>query len=215
MKNRLSFAAAALIAVGAFCSSASASLVTYTAFQSGFSRDSDTVNAGFNAALGGGYTHLSFAGASSTNGASYSADVTFSTKASGYGGSNTGNVNAASEIGPFGNWYGILDIDFNGGFVSSVGFGLVDPAASIKVFDTSNNVLGVFNNNLYTTFSLWGVAATAGEQIGRVEIDGPFYAIQDIAFGAKGGSNVPDGGSTLASLALALLCLGARRLRSA
>lgn len=168
---------------------AHAALVVFTASQSGFTRDSDTVNAAFHTALGGSYTHLSFAGASDTNGASYSSAVVFSTQASGFGGSNTSLVNASSEIGPFGNWYGILNMAFASP-VSAVGFGIVDPVA-VSVYDPAGNLLGTFNSP-GGTFNMWGVVATAGEQIGDVKLDGPFYAIQDIAFtGAPAGVPEP------------------------
>lgn len=212
LQNRLLVCASTLVALTILSIPASASLITYTQAMSGFSYNSDTVSSGFNSALGSPYTHISFSGASNTDGTSYSPNVTFSTTASGFGGLNTSLVNANSEIGPSNAWYGQFNIDFNGSFVSSVGFGLVDPVSTIKVFDTTNNLLGTFNDNLNTTFSLWGVQATAGEQIGRVELDGNFYAIQDIEFGTMGTSAVPDSASTLTLLGCAMVALvGIRR----
>ncbi len=216
MKKQIFSLVAGFVATAALSSPASAALVTFTTSMSIFTYDSDTVNGGFNAALGGGYTHESFDGYNSGNviGSTLSADVTFSTIASSYGGVTSTLVNAADEIGPYNRWDGILDMYFNGGSVSAVGFGLVNPVATIKIFGTSNNLLGTFNNNLNTTFSLWGVQATGGEQIGRVQLDGRFYAIQDLEYSTPNGHQVPDSGSTAALLALGLACLGARRRRS-
>lgn len=192
----------------------SAALLTYTESMSGFSYDSDTVSAAFNSALGSPYTHISFSGASSNDGTSYSPLVTFSTKVGTFDGSNTGNVNASNEIGPFGSWDGTLNIDFNGSYVSAVGFGLVEfdtTVETIRVYDDNSALLGSFNNQLGQTFSLWGVSATAGEHIGRIELDGGFFAIQDIAFKI----NVPEPGSiALLGLGLAGLVFSRRKTKA-
>ena len=190
-----------------------ASLTTYTTSMSGFSYNSDVVDGAFNAALGIGYNHISFQGAANTNGASYSPLVTFSTKVGVFGGSNTGNVNASNEIGPSGSWDGILNIDFlaNGFTASAVGFGLVvfnNLGEHIRVYDATNTLIGNFNNQLGGTFSLWGVS---GAQIGRLELDGNFFAIQDIEFQLRA-ADVPEPSSLLLA-ALGLLCLGALRFR--
>lgn len=198
---------ATLMAAGA---PASAAFVTYTAPMTGFTYDSDVQSAGFNAALGIGYTHIDFDGATNTDGTSYSSEVTFSTKVGIFGGSNTGSVNANSEIGPFGTWDGILNIDFlaNGNSVSAVGFGLVEfnsDAEQIRIYDTSNNLVATFNNQLTNVglFSMWGVAGDAGERIGRIELDGNFFAIQDIEFNLQAVGTVPEP-SSLLLMALAL-----------
>lgn len=213
--NRFSITAAAaamLMCAGA----ASAALVTYTAPMGGFSYNSDTVSAGFNTALGSPYTHISFSGASSNDGASYSPLVTFSTKVGAFGGSNTNLVNADNEIGPYGTWDGILNIDFNGNYASAVGFGLVEfntPSEYIRIYDDANTLIGTFNDQLSGTFSFWGVSASAGERIGRIELDGNWFAIQDISFSALN-NQVPEPASTLL-LGIGLLGLGAIRRRKA
>lgn len=209
--------AAALFSLAAL--SAQAALVSTTTGMTGFTYNSDTVSAGFNAALGAGYTHLKFETASTNNGSSYSPVVTFSTKAGTFGGSNTPNVNYGGEIGPFGSWDGILNIDFlaNGYTVSAVGFGLVEfnnASEFIRVYDQNNALIGNFNDALGGTFSLWGVNGTAGERIGRIELDGNFFAIQDIAFNAESTRVSEPAG--LALLGLGLVGLGlARRRRAA
>lgn len=193
-----------------------AALITYTAPMGTFTYDSDTVLPAFNAALGVPYTHISFSGASDTDGASYSPLVTFSTMAGAYGGSNSGLVDAGDEIGPYDGWTGILNIDFNGAYVSAAGFGLVDfesTAGTIRVYDDANALIGTFNNQLSDDFSLWGIQATAGERIGRIELDGDYFAIQDIAFSQTSTSAVPEPGSlTLLGLGLvSLFAIGRRK----
>jgi hypothetical protein len=181
---------------------ASAAPITFTDAMDGFTYDSDTQSAAFLAALGFGYTHISFQGATDTNGASYSPLVTFSTRAGIFGGSDTSSVNADSEIGPFGSWDGILNIDFlaNDNSATAVGFGLVEfdtSAELIRVYDDLNNLIGTFNDQLTgLVFSLWGIDGN-GQRIGRIELDGNFFAIQDIEFDLSAQQPIPEPASML------------------
>ncbi|WAK00849.1 VPLPA-CTERM sorting domain-containing protein [Methylobacter sp. YRD-M1] len=174
---------------------AQAALVTYTASAGGFTYN--TASSDFLTALGAENDHISFAGATNNDGTSYSTDVTFSTKAGAFGGSDTGLVNASSgEIGPYGSWDGILNIDFlaNGYTVSGVGFGLVEfnsSVESIRIYNEANILTATFNNQLSDIFSFWGIVADAGERIGRIELDGNFFAIQDIYYAENSVSAVP------------------------
>ncbi|WP_442497047.1 hypothetical protein [Methylobacter sp. sgz302048] len=195
MKKILCSAALGLGLLGV--NAAQASLVTYTAPAGGFTHN--TASSNFLTALGAENDHISFAGATNNDGTSYSTDVTFSTKAGAFGGSDTVSVNAdgaLGEIGPYGSWDGILNIDFlaNGYTVSGVGFGLVDfgsPLESIRIYNEANILTATFNNQLSDIFSFWGIVANAGEKIGRVELDGNFFAIQDIYFAENSVAAVP------------------------
>jgi hypothetical protein len=193
MKKILCSAALGLGLLGV--NAAQAALVTYTASVGGYTYN--TASSDFLTALGAENDHISFAGATNNDGTSYSTDVTFSTKAGTFGGSDTGLVNANSgEIGPYGSWDGILNIDFlaNGYTVSGVGFGLVEfdtPLESIRIYNEANILTATFNNQLSDMFSFWGIVANAGEKIGRIELDGNFFAIQDIYFAENSVSAVP------------------------
>lgn len=111
----------------------------------------------------------------------------------------------------------VLNIDFlaNGNSVAAVDFGLVELNSLvevIRVYDETDALIATFNNQLTNAFSLWGVAATAGERIGRVELDGDFFAIQDIAFGDLQANAVPEPVSLLL-VGLGLAAVGAARRR--
>jgi hypothetical protein len=95
-----------------------------------------------------------------------------------------GSGNSIHLVGPANNvWEGILSIDFSSP-VSAVGFGTVDSDEiySISIFDPDDVLIGSFPRVSSATFNYFGVVATAGEQISRIEVDGDNMSIQDIQF---------------------------------
>jgi hypothetical protein len=119
----------------------------------------------------------------------YSDAVTFSSAVGAFGGSNSALVNHANaagpnaEIGPASGFTGILNIDFATD-VSAVGFGTVLFGAleDIRVYGAGNTLLGTFSGASVNNFDYFGVLANGGDVITRVEMDGDFFAIQNIQF---------------------------------
>lgn len=116
-----------------------------------------------------------------------------------------------SQIGPVPDFSGTLVIDFlaAGQTVDAVGFGPVsfEAESQIRIFDDAGILLdtrpGVGG---FTGFTFFGVVATGPERIGRVELEGSFFGIQDIQFNfapTGGGTAVPEP-STLTLLGLGL-----------
>jgi hypothetical protein len=194
-----------LLAVAMIAASASlarAALVVYTDPNvGGFVPNSSVNTPAFNAAIGVPDEFLSFSfdkfgnptPSGSINGSLLSNNVVFSSGASmlGFGGGASALVNIsgsgpASEIGPFGSWDGTLTIDFlaAGNYASIVGFGPVEfgTIEQIRVFDQNGALAGVFGGVSNNVFTFFGVQGTGGTLISRIEMDGNFFAIQDIQF---------------------------------
>ncbi len=148
--------------------------------------------------------------------------VTFSSEAGTFGGGPStdvdyGVIGGTAEIGPLGNFTGILAIDFLDP-VSAFGFGTVELEIieTISLFDPSNNQIGLFGGVSDQIFDYFGVIGTAGEQISRVELDGNFFAIQNLQFSAAAPTAVPEPESlALIGLGLAAMGLWTRRRQSA
>ncbi len=218
--------ALALVATTLLSQVSSAGLITYTdATDTGFVANSASNTPTFLAAIGVPTEFLSFqvdkfgnpAPDGPISGTAFSNIVTFSSAVSsiGFGGSNSPLVNATgptifSEIGPVSGFIGTLVIDFlvNGQSAGIVGFGPVEfgTTEQIRVYDQNNILVGTFAG-LSDRFSFFGVQGTNGTRIGRIELDGNFFAIQDFQFNLASTSAVPEpatlavfGGITMASL---------------
>lgn len=185
-----------VITVAALCVAASrpasAGLITFTTPDCGGFEACG--NAAFSSAIGSPDVFLSLsydkdgnvAPLGSAEGDIFSDLVTFSTPASSYSPADSSLVRATgagtgSEIGPMPDFAGILRIDFARA-ASAVGFGTVQLGAteSIRVFDTGGALIGTFGDPSNATFDYFGVLATGGARIGRIELEGEFFAIQDL-----------------------------------
>jgi hypothetical protein len=130
---------------------------------------------------------------------------------------NQGNGNSGdSEIGSADGFFaGVLNIDFlaAGQTASIVGFGPIDLSLidAIRVYDQSDSLIltrsGVSNN----IFDFLGLEGTGGTEIGRVELEGNFFAIQDIQFDLGGNGNVPEPTSLIVWSLLGAVCLKRRK----
>ena len=200
---------------------AQASYVTFTGDTGGFVANS--ASAAYLVAAGAPMEFISFSTDKNGNpvpgalfstqalaGTLFSNNVIFSSQVSStFGGVSSLSIDQAngptlnSEIGPAGNFNGVLTIDFlaAGLTVNSVGFGTVamnNLSNQIRIFDDSNTLVLVVDTSGFTTFDFLGVVGNAGSRIGRIELDGAAFGIQDIQFG----SSVPEPGS------LGMLILG-------
>jgi hypothetical protein len=151
----------------------------------------------------------------------YSADFTLSSKAGAFGGLTSASVthgngsSAESEVGPWQGFTGILDISFASP-QAAVGFGTVefgDNGVALEVIRVYNGgiLLGTFDAISASTFNYEGFVATAGDVITRVELDGSFFAIQNIKYSTE---SVPEP-VTMTLLGVGLLAGAAARRRRA
>ncbi len=160
------------------------------------------------------------AGNNAVNGNIFSNNVTFSSLASStFGGTASSQIqlgnspSIGSEIGPFGAFTGILNINFlaNGNSASAVGFGPV-------VFNARGDVIRVYDENnalqaTYTAdpanFSFFGIVQQGnGPLIGRVELDGNFFGIQDLQFKLGTRNAVPEPSAVVMFSGLAAVGMG-------
>lgn len=167
----------------------------------GFVPNSAAFNPGFLAVIGTPDEFISFsvdkfgnpAPIGFIDGSMFSNNVVFSSGVSqlGFGGVVSNNVLAngdgiASEIGPGNAFNGVLIIDFlaAGRTATVVGLGPVEflERYQFRVYDQFNALIGVFDGVSDNLFTFAGAAGTDGTTIGRVEMDGAFFAIQDIQF---------------------------------
>ena len=183
---------------------AKADFIIFTGNPGGFV--ANTATPGFTAAAGGSLDEfISFTtdkfGNTTPNGpvlgSLFSNNVTFSTSPSAmFGGSvspfircfqNTSGTGGDSECGPAGNFDGILNMDFllAGQTASAVGVGTVgleSPLERIRVYDNTGMLVVDFDASVFGTFGFFGVVATNGMSIGRLELEGDEIAIQDAQF---------------------------------
>lgn len=125
------------------------------------------------------------------NGSTYSADFVLSSDVGAFGGVNTFFVQQGftntnqSEVGPAPGYTGTLVISFATG-QRAVGFGTVefgdDLAEKIRVYNGAT-LLGTFDPSGSPDFNYEGFIATGGDKITRIELDGNFFAVQNIKYG--------------------------------
>jgi len=156
------------------------------------------------------------------NGDVYSGDFILSSSVGSFGGINSALVNHAngsgpnSEVGPASGFTGKLNIDFLSP-LSALGFGTVllgDDGISfetISLFGLSG-LLGTFDAISSDFFNYEGFIATGGDVITRAELDGAFYAIQNIKYAAAA-TAVPEP-ATIVLLTVGFLALGIATRRS-
>ncbi len=227
----------AVLVTAVLAGQATASYVIYTdAAVPGFVPDSSVGTPAFGAAIGVPDEFISFSldkfgnptTSGSIDGALFSDNVIFSTSLSliGFGGATSTDVlvtgaGPSSEIGPVTGYDGVLNIDFlaGGNTASIVGFGTVEfgTLEAIRVYDQNNSLAATYFG-LTPNFGFFGIAGTGGMLIGRIELDGGFFAIQDIQFdfARAGGAAVPEPASlTLFGFGLVGIAIGRLRRRNA
>lgn len=204
------------------------SISTYSAPISGFVANSalaaGAAGASYLAAQGSPTEFLSFStdkngnpvggGAGSTTavaGNIFSNFVTFSSGASSSVDQGNGN-SSSSEIGPVTGFNGTLNIKFLGP-VFAVAFGAVDPFTYVA-FDSHGNILtsGITGAQ---TFDFLGLVDNSGSNITSLQLNGGFYAIQDLQYGTNASTTTVPEPFTLATLGVGLmgLAFAGRKLR--
>lgn len=189
---------------------AKADFTVFTGNAGGFV--SNTATPAFTAAAGGSLDEfISFSTdrfgnpivGGSTLGNLFSNNVTFSSSPSAtFGGSASPFIQCTgagptSECGPNSGFNGILNMNFllAGQTATAVGVGTVElesPLERIRVYDNTGMLVIDFDANALGTFSFFGVVATNGMSIGRLELEGGFFAIQDAQFDLGGPTAVPE-----------------------
>lgn len=231
--NRLSRVVLPILAgLALFSPHANAAYVTFTGNVGGFVPNSAT--APYLTAQGAPTEFLSFntdkngnpVTITNPNGNIFSNNVIFSSLVSStFGGSasalvDNGNPNTtSSEIGPIQGFGGVLDIDFlaAGKTAGAVGFGpvsLQDASGAIRIYDQTNTLVMNISSAGFPLFQFFGIVGNGGSRIGRIELDGSFFAIQDIQYTTGPSTATPEPGSMLLCAVGLLSLVLVRRVRS-
>lgn len=208
MRNVLLSAALALTGMAGFAEAAVIGTGDYTTF--------------FNGTGGAPVTIFNFyddVASGPRAGNSYSADFTLSSGQSAtFGGSTSSQVqDSAYEVGPVGNYYGILRIDF-AHLVSAFAlqtYQFDGAAEQIRIYGLSG-LLASFNVATIATLDATqfrGFFGTAGEQFAAVELEGDFYSVAKLKylFDEPAPVPVPAAGLMLAGAVSGLAALRRRR----
>lgn len=192
MKLTGALAAALLLSLSLAPQSASAGVIRVsTANCGGFSTCDDSA---FVAAVGWSLNFEDFSKPDGTqDGSTYSPDFVLSTDAGLFGGAASANVEQgsngnplATEVGPAGTFTGTLRVSFTEAQYA-VGFGTVELGnhgvgfERIRVYNGAA-LLGDFAAISDSVFNYEGFIATGGDVITSVELDGAFFAVQNMKY---------------------------------